>query len=198
MDGGDIRPTSARIYRSAWLIYLLLAIAGAVWMGLAHRQEGGLALAQFIDPATWGLDLLWGLGAGAALLAVWFAGRSLLPLARDLEAAIAELLGGLTVSEALALALISGFAEEVFFRGAVQGTWGIVPATVLFALLHGGPGRPFLLWTLFALVAGAAFGTLALVRGNLLAPIAAHVVVNAVNLRRLAQLGGAAAVADRG
>ena len=106
-------------------------------------------------------------------------------MARDLERTIASLLDGLSPPDALALALISGFAEELFFRGAVQGSWGIVAATLLFALLHTGPGRPFLLWTAFALIAGAAFGVLAQERGNLLAPITAHVLVNAVNLTRL-------------
>ena len=185
----DIRPSVSRIYRSAWGIYLLLAIAGVIWMGIANREAGGLVPGLFFDAGTWPMDLLWGVGAGAALLGLWLAGRTLLPLARELERAIADLLGGLTVPDALALALISGIAEEVFFRGAVQGSWGIVPATILFALLHGGPGKPFLLWTLFALIAGAAFGGLLLLRGNLLAPIVAHAVVNGVNLRRLALQG---------
>jgi hypothetical protein len=184
MNREDIRPSAARLYRVAWAVYLVLAIAGAVWLGLAG---GGLSLARFVDPATWWQDLLWGAGAGGALLGLWLAGRALLPMARELERAIASLLDGLSPPDALALALISGFAEELFFRGAVQGSWGIVVATVLFALLHTGPGRPFLLWTLFALVAGGIFGALALQRGNLLAPITAHVLVNAVNLTRLAK-----------
>jgi hypothetical protein len=168
----------------------VLAIAGAVWLGLSGEgARDGITLAQFVDPRTWWLDLLWGLGAGAALLALWLAGRRLLPIARELERAIAALLDGLSLPDALALALISGFAEELFFRGAVQGSWGIVAATVLFALLHTGPGRPFLLWTLFALVAGAVFGGLVLARGNLLAPVVAHVLVNAVNLARLVRRG---------
>lgn len=182
----DIRSGAERLYRIAWALYLALAIAGAVWMGLAR---GGLALEQFADPGSWLLDLLWGLAAGAGLLGLWLAGRALLPMARELERSIASLLEGLVPSDALALALISAFAEELFFRGAVQGSWGIVPATVLFALLHTGPGRPFLLWTLFALVAGAVFGLLALHTGNLLAPVVAHLVVNAVNLTRLATRG---------
>lgn len=181
----EIQPSADRLYRVAWAVYLVLAIGGAVWLGLA--EEDGLALEHFLDPTTWWADLLWGVAAGAALLGVWHAGRALLPLARELERAIAGILDGLAPSDALALALISGFAEELFFRGAVQGSWGVVAATVLFALLHTGPGRPFLLWTAFALVAGAAFGALALTRGNLLAPVTAHVTVNAVNLTRLAK-----------
>lgn len=185
MQSEDIHPSADRLYRVAWVVYLLLAIAGAVWMGVA--AEHGLTLKRFVDPATWWLDLLWGLGAGGALLGLWLAGRAVLPLARELERAIGSILDGLSPSDAFALAVISGFAEELFFRGAVQGSWGVVAATILFTLLHTGPGRPFLLWTVFALVAGAAFGALALLRGNLLAPIVAHVLVNAVNLTRLAK-----------
>lgn len=184
MNRDEIQPSAARLYQVAWAVYLLLAIAGAVWLGLAGDVQG-IHLEQFINPTTWWQDLAWGLAVGAALLGLWLAGRTILPLARDLERTIASLLDGLSPPDALALALISGFAEELFFRGAVQGSWGIVAATLLFALLHTGPGRPFLLWTAFALVAGAAFGVLAQERGNLLAPITAHVLVNAVNLTRL-------------
>jgi membrane protease YdiL (CAAX protease family) len=89
------------------------------------------------------------------------------------------------LSEVVALALLSGFAEELFFRGAVQGSWGWLPATVLFALLHTGPGPAFRLWTLFAAVAGLVLGALMIWRGNLLAPVVAHGLLNGINLGRL-------------
>ena len=57
---------------------------------------------------------------------------------------------------------------------------------MLFGLLHSGPGKAFRLWTLFAVVAGALLGGLMVWRGNLLGPVVGHVLVNAVNLRRLA------------
>jgi membrane protease YdiL (CAAX protease family) len=104
-----------------------------------------------------------------------------------LEDHLAQLLQGIEPAETLALAALSGFAEELFFRGAVQGAWGIVPATALFAALHVGPAKAFRLWTLFAAVAGLSLGLLAQWRGNLLGPIVAHFFVNAVNLRRLAR-----------
>ena len=102
-----------------------------------------------------------------------------------LEELLGELLGGITAPQAIALAALSGFAEELFFRGAVQGAVGWLAASLLFALLHSGPGRELRLWTLFALCAGLLFGALMLWRGNLLAPVLAHFVVNAVNLYRL-------------
>jgi membrane protease YdiL (CAAX protease family) len=111
--------------------------------------------------------------------------RRLLPAARGLEERLGELLGGITAPQAIALAALSGFAEELFFRGAVQGAVGWLAASLLFALLHSGPGRELRLWTLFALCAGLLFGALMLWRGNLLAPVLAHFVVNAVNLYRL-------------
>jgi membrane protease YdiL (CAAX protease family) len=116
--------------------------------------------------------------------------RRLLPAQRRLEERLGELLGGLTAPQAVALAALSGFAEELFFRGAVQGALGWIAASLLFALLHSGPGPEFRLWTLFAACAGLLFGALMLWRGNLLAPALAHFLVNAVNLHRLRR-GGA-------
>jgi membrane protease YdiL (CAAX protease family) len=172
-----------------------LALAGLVWVGLrqAGAAGGGLPLALFFNPQRWWLDAALGLGAGAALIAAWDLAGHLLPGARQLELRLSELLGDLTESDALALAVLSGFAEELFFRGAVQGSWGLLPATLLFAVLHTGPGRAFRVWTLFAGVAGLALGGLMVWRGNLLAPVLAHFLVNAVNLRRLLRKGAAAA-----
>jgi len=136
------------------------------------------------------LDALLGVAVGGALVGFWRVARQKLTSARDLERQLAELLGPLERSEIIALALLSGFAEELFFRGAVQGAWGWFPATVLFTLLHTGPGSAYRAWTAFAGVAGLALAGLMLWRGCLLAPMLAHVVVNAVNLDQLVREGG--------
>lgn len=171
-----------RLYRLAWAFYLAIALAGGFWIGL---RIGVLPLSLFFDLHGWWIDLGLGAAAGGLLLALWRLALARLPGARELEGHLAHLLAGLTRSEALGLAAISGFAEELFFRGAVQGAFGWLAASLLFACLHSGPGRSFRLWTLFAGVAGLAFGGLMAWRGNLLAPAVAHVLVNAVNLRRL-------------
>lgn len=105
--------------------------------------------------------------------------------ASRLEDSLRELLGEPPGSQILALALLSGFAEEVFFRGAVQGAVGLPWTVCLFAMLHSGPGRIFLWWTAFAALAGLALGGLMLWRQNLLSPVAAHVTVNLLGLWRL-------------
>lgn len=173
-----------RLYRLGWTVYLLMAVAGILWIGI--RLDGPIPLSLFLDPAGWWIDLLLGIGSGLVLLGLWWLGERISPLARQLEDELSTVLGPLTTAEAVALAILSGFAEELFFRGAVQGQWGWFAATVLFAVLHTGPGRAFRVWTLFAIVAGGLFGFLMEWRGNLLAPVIGHFVVNGVNLRRLA------------
>jgi uncharacterized protein len=162
---------------------MALAVGGAVWIGF---REGVIPLRLFVDAREWWLDLLLGIGAGLLLLGLWRGAERVFPLAQDLEDQLGAALGRLERSEVIALAVLSGFAEELFFRGAVQGSFGWVPATILFALLHTGPGRAFRLWTVFALIAGLLFGGLMEWRGNLLGPVVAHFLVNAVNLWRLA------------
>jgi membrane protease YdiL (CAAX protease family) len=162
---------------------MALAVGGAVWIGL---REGVIPLRLFLDLREWWLDLLLGIGVALLLLGLWKGAERVSPLARQLEEQLGEVLGTLGRAEVIALAVLSSFAEELFFRGAVQGAFGWLPATLLFALLHAGPGRAFRLWTLFALVAGLLFGGLMELRGNLLGPVVAHFLVNAVNLWRLA------------
>lgn len=176
-------PEPGRLYRFAWGLYLFLALAGVLWIGV---RQGVIPLSLFVDTGEWWLDLGLGAAVGLLLLAVWWGAERLFPLARELGDRLAGLLGPITASEALALALLSGFAEELFFRGAIQGTLGWVAAALLFGLLHSGPGKAFRVWTLFALFAGVLLGLLMEWRGNLLGPIVGHVLVNAINLRRLA------------
>jgi membrane protease YdiL (CAAX protease family) len=166
---------------------MVLALGGALWIGL---RLGVIPLSLFVDRRGWWIDLGAGLAAGLLLLGAWWGAERTFPLARELEARLGEALGPITSSEAVALAVLSGFAEELFFRGAVQGALGWGAATILFGLLHSGPGKAFRLWTLFAVVAGALFGGLMVWRGNLLGPVAGHFLVNAVNLRRLARDSG--------
>ncbi len=178
-SSSEARP---RIYALAWGFYLILALAGIAWMG----WRGDLGWRAFLSPASWLRDLGAGLMAGAGLVAVWRIAGRYVAAAQRLERRLAELLGDVRRDEILGLALMSGIAEETFFRGGVQGSWGWLWATALFAVLHTGPGPSFRMWTLFAAIAGLVFAGLTEWTGNLLAPVVAHVVVNGINLTLLA------------
>jgi membrane protease YdiL (CAAX protease family) len=103
-------------------------------------------------------------------------------LARELGA----LLGRLALAECLLLAAVSGVAEEAFFRGALQPRVGLVAASLIFGLAHFAPKRELAPWTIFSIGAGFLLGALFEATGNLLAPVVAHVLINAVNLRLIA------------
>jgi len=132
-----------------------------------------------------------GLATGAALVAASRAWTARTASGRALAAELGRLLGPLSPGRAFALALVSGLAEEAFFRGALQPRVGFLAATVLFAAAHFVPTPQLRSWALFALAAGAAFGALFLVTGDLLAPVLAHALVNGLNLRWLGERGAA-------
>ncbi len=177
----EARLEGGQLYRLAWFFYLLLAIGGVVWIGL---REGAIAPTLFVSGGWW-VDLGLGVAAGGALIGAWRLMVRISGRARELERQLGGMLGPLQPAEILALALLSGFAEELFFRGAMQASWGWLPTTIVFALIHTGPGPAYRMWTLFAAIAGLLLGGLMLWRGTLLAPVVAHVVVNGVNLGRL-------------
>ncbi len=172
-----------RFYRASAVFYFLLAVAAVIWIGL---ERGSVPIDLFFVPATLFGDIAWGLGAGGLILVLTDLGRRWFSPFAKLEERLRQMLVGVSESEAVAIALVSGFAEELFFRGAVQGSWGWVWATLLFALMHTGPDRLVGSWTVFALLAGALFAGLTLMRETILSAVIAHSFVNAVNLRRLA------------
>jgi membrane protease YdiL (CAAX protease family) len=104
---------------------------------------------------------------------------------KDLARALGVLLGEIRLADCVLLALASGVAEEAFFRGALQPRIGLVAASLVFGLAHFVPRRELAPWTLFSVAAGFALGALYELTGNLLAPVVAHVLINAVNLRAL-------------
>jgi membrane protease YdiL (CAAX protease family) len=143
----------------------------------------------------------WQLGAGPAIGAL--VGLSVVGLtrvatrhlqwARDLKASFHDLLGPLTGREIVILALASSVGEELLFRGALLPWIGVWAQGIIFALLHIGPGRRFLPWTISALVLGLGFGWLARWTGNLGGPIAAHFMINFLNLKFIVASRGDAA-----
>ncbi len=133
------------------------------------------------------LDLLVGILLGLAVVGItWLAVKRSKKL-KNLSHEFYKMLGPLNGSEVFFIAAFSALGEEFFFRGVAQAVLGLIPASLLFGLLHVGPGRKYAPWTIFAVIVGFLFGLAYEWRGNLLLPTAAHFVVNFVNLRFYSQ-----------
>jgi len=175
-------PGANPLIRIAALFYLLLTLGAVLWLALA-----GHTISLWRGP----LPLLAGLGLGLAVTGLTHLALGRLPWLQRLTQLFAQIVGPLTAPQALLLALLSGVSEELFFRGALQASVGLVGASLVFGLAHIAPDRRFLPWTAFALVMGFALGLLYELSQSLLAPVAAHVVINAINLRTLGRLASA-------
>ena len=179
---------------AALLYVALLAAAGiASWW-----TRPGLSL---ITAPPRALALPWwlaGLGAGLGIVVVTALVQRRSEAMQRLAAELAEMVAPVTWPRVAVLALLSGICEESLFRGPVQHAIGIVPAALVFALLHGGLARRYLAWSAFALVAGLTFGLLADTYASIAPAALAHIVVNAINLRRLGRAAGQGAGEQRG
>lgn len=187
VSAGPERPP---LVRWATLFYgglAALAIGWNAWAGTpwafadeAARQAG----------VRWGRDLALGLVSAAAVIGLSQLVTERTAWGRELARELARLLGPLGWRECAWLAATSGFAEEAFFRGALQPRLGWLAASLLFGLVHFAPRRALLPWTGFALLAGFGLGGLYLLTGNLVAPVVAHTGINLVNLRLLTRRYG--------
>lgn len=104
---------------------------------------------------------------------------------QSFEHMVREIFGPLAWSDCFFLALLSSLGEELLFRGALQPLLGLYPTSLLFALAHWPRDRSLVPWTLMAGGLGLGFGVMVEESGQLGGPIAAHFLVNFVNLRLL-------------
>ncbi len=173
----------ATLLRLGLLFYAGMAALAVLWRAILYGEPLFYASPEAaLTGIRLGRDLLAGLAAGGGVLLISWGLTRGTRFGAELARALSEAVGPLTTRAAIALALASGIAEELLFRGALQPRVGWLAASLLFGLLHFIPRRVLLPWTVFAILAGALFGALFLWTGNLLAPIVAHVLVNGVNL----------------
>lgn len=92
---------------------------------------------------------------------------------------VAPLFRTLHVGTAIIIAIVSGIAEEVFFRGVVQAEIGVLGASILFGLAHVWK-KTAIPYGVYAAVMGVYLGGLSVVTQNLWVPILAHTINNFV------------------
>jgi membrane protease YdiL (CAAX protease family) len=105
--------------------------------------------------------------------------------ARALHSSLRPLTRGQSNATLTWMAVASGLGEELFFRGLLAPSIGIVLSSLAFGLLHQVRGEGRWAWAGWAAVLGASLAVLYALTGQLVGPIAAHVAINAANLRFL-------------
>ncbi len=158
--------------RTAFLRLEWLLSLGLIALSLAWARARDLPLTERLvpEPAALALGalagaLLWGtipfLLRSPEMRRVW--DRVLLPFS-----------GGLGTRDIVAIALLSGVTEELFFRGVLLPELGLVLSSLCFGALHA-LCTAYFVW---ATLVGAGLGALALATGSLATPIAAHAIYN--------------------
>jgi hypothetical protein len=181
----DRRSRSSLSNGAVFAFYTGFAALG-VMISWVHR--GSL---PFVLPGGGNTNLLvslgLGLGVGLAIAGLSFALQRKVRAFSDLEDALAEQIGRPTKEQAVLYALLSGFAEEILFRGALLPWVGALASSLLFGALHIGPDRRLLLWIPVAFTIGLVFASLSLYTGDVAAAAVAHSLVNFIGFVELAR-----------
>jgi uncharacterized protein len=164
------------LVRLAVVFYAALLLVAAVLGALGGRDVFVLS-----DSAVFGLYVGVATACSTVILGVIL--YRLLPVLRVISEELAPLLvDGARVRDLILVSVMSGVGEEALFRGALQPVLGILVTSLLFGVLHVGPDRRYLVWTVWAIGAGFLFGALYEWTGGILAPMTAHVLHNAATL----------------
>lgn len=176
-----MEPVTARTIPAVMIIHQEGVIALAAIVALSFQNAGVLA---GLAPKRAILEsLLLGVGIGVACFALLWLIRGVGPLV-DLESWQRRMVQGWTMTDAVAVAVLSGLAEEAFIRAFLQPLIGLLPAALVFALLHIVPDRRLWLWPVVALGLGLVLGW-SFSFGGYPAAAAAHIVINGLSLARL-------------
>lgn len=156
---------------------LLMAIA-KIWQKLGKVQ---LLAVQFNSQALlWSVALAVGITVASGIIyRLWPAYR------RSADIYLELVIKPLMWVDLIWLGLLPGLSEELLFRGVMLPALGLnvtalILSSILFGVLHlSGAGQwPYVLW---ATIVGFALGYCALITGNLLVPVLAHIITNLVS-----------------
>lgn len=182
----------APLSRNALLVVTIvleaaLLLVAAVWIHFAHIELLP-TFAYKVQPIL--LGVLTGCGTVALSFLCLTVGKRI-PMFADLrkmsEEFLVPMMAKLNVFDMLVLSMISGFCEEVLFRGIIQAQLGIAGASILFGIFHDPTFRQKG-YVLLATVAGLVLGYLYQSTGNLWSCITAHSLHNAISMLLLRYL----------
>jgi len=178
-------PSPSRITTLAFVVYAPLTVGALAWAWIAGGRFAWTLETPWLS-APYGERFALSLGLGLVLALAVVAMTPLLvertKWARTLHVELEAIISPLSSAEITWLALASGFAEELFFRGAMQPVLGLLITSLIFGAVHVGPKPVFLAWTTWAFVMGLLLGMIFELTGVLWGPILAHVWINQRNM----------------
>ncbi len=174
------------------VFYLLTVLVALTWIGGAVLS-GPLHLGripfrdQLRRPVV--TPIVTGLVLGAVFVAGSLVVRELPPLRELVNSVLAHARYGAVVP-IVAVTLLNGVAEEVFFRGALFAAIGrrhaVLISTVIYAAATVATGNPMLVFAAFLL--GLVLGLQRRASGGILAPILTHITWSATMVLALPAL----------
>lgn len=174
--------SSATLVCVTIIMEALLLLAATIWLWFSPALQLGKHM--HIDMHI----VLIGIGAGLLLVCSSFFAiymgkywNVFAQLRKTALESLSTLVANLGVGDIVLIAVISGFCEEVFFRGVLQPTVGIFFASAIFAIFHD-PFFRNISYLLFAFLASLLLGALYISTGSLWAPAVCHIVNNLISL----------------
>lgn len=170
--------TRTQILVAIGVTAVLLWLAAKLWL-----QFGSVSLLNL----SWNLiDLLRGIGLGVIITTASSLVYRLWPAyRRSADFYLEFVLKPLILPDIIWVGLLPGLSEELLFRGVMLpalgfNVTGVIISSVCFGVLHlsGSEQWPYVVW---ATAVGLLFGFSALLTGNLLVPLVAHVLTNLVS-----------------
>jgi membrane protease YdiL (CAAX protease family) len=162
------------LIRYGAMLGALMILIAWLWSGVLR----GESLGDWFPGERWMLYLLAGAAVGSGFAALAWRLLSYIPSLKRLELLLLHTIDmrALGYPQAALLGLVAGVPEEILFRGTLQPVLGWALTSIIFGVLHAIT----LSYFVYATVAGALLGGLAIWSGGLWAPIAAHTVIDVI------------------
>ena len=169
------RATDKELQNSLYLTQVMILIISFI-LGLFLFDD----LAEFIALFIWDLPqiILWGGIAGVAVVLLDLILMKLLPSHYYDDGGLNErIFRNRSISQIAFIAAIVAVPEELLFRGMIQTHFGLIAASIIFAIVHY---RYLFNWYLFLNVIGLSFfiGYVYLQTNNILVTIFMHFLID--------------------
>ena len=169
----------------AYVVIGIAAALGAWWRGIPiwTHPSPWVVLDFGIERSIY--SALLGLAMAGLVVMTTRALVGRVAFATRLHVELRPLACSMTAGTVIYLAFTSALGEELLFRGLLEPWIGLVPQAIIFGSLHQVGGTSRWVWMGWATVMGLMLGAMYQCTGSLVGPLAAHALINAINLSHL-------------